>query len=73
MTDRELRANEERAEELRDAQRDGDIDDGGIIDTLEKPFETFVRPLVTDDVDEDEIDEQRRLNDEATREAMDRP
>jgi hypothetical protein len=66
MTDRdverEIAANEERAREREDDN------DAGVVDaaeTLIAPFTDAVDD--TDDVDEDEVAEQRRLNDEAQR------
>jgi hypothetical protein len=72
MTDPDIRREEElnrrRAERIEDA-RDGDDDDGGIIDTVEDAFGTLMNPLTRRDDLEPE-DERRRdvINDQESRE-----
>lgn len=68
MTDREHRSEEE-LNRMRKAQHEAkEDDDGGVIDTVEDAFESVVNPLVTEDVDEEDIARRRIANDQAARE-----
>lgn len=64
MTDpdveRELEANRQRAENAEDAAED----DGPVLDTAERVINPLVAPLAAEDVDEEDVEQQRRLNDE---------
>lgn len=57
------RTPDEHAIERRASDRGRQPDDEGIVDTLNRPYELFVNPLVELKPDEDKLDEQRRLND----------
>ena len=62
---------EEELNRQRKAQHEAEQrEDDGIIDTVDRAFESAVNPIVTsNEPDEDELQEQRKLNDEATRES----
>ena len=59
-------------EEERNRQRQVQLenaaeDNGGVIDTVEDAFETVLDPLVTEEVDEEDIARRRLANDQDTR------
>lgn len=62
---------EEELNRQRKAQHEAEQqEDDGIVETVDRAFQSAVNPIVTaNEPDEDELEEQRELNDEATRES----
>jgi hypothetical protein len=62
---------EEELNRQRKAQHEAERhEDDGIVETVDRAFQSAVSPIATsDEPDEDELQEQRELNDEATRES----
>ena len=59
-------------EELNRQRKAEQQDDDGIIDTVGRAFESAINPIVTaTEPDEENLEERRDLNDEATRESSD--